>query len=425
VFERRRMGVAMTVLAVVVGACTPAASSGPTGGGATTAPTAAGGGSAAPSAGPTVIESIGPGEGELNLIVWPGYAESGANDPAYDWVHPFENQTGCQVKTIKEAGSSDEMVTLMRQGGGALYDGLSASGDATIRLIKEGLVAAVDVEKLFPEWQNYWGPMQSPPHNTVDGIHYGISHGWGANLLMWNTDVVTPAPDSWSVVFDPNSPYAGKVTAYDYAIYIADAALYLSKTQPDLGITDPYELTQPQFDASVALLKQQRKIIGKYWGTYGDQIADFEQGTSVLGTTWPYQVSALKAENPPIPVEATLPREGATGWADTWMLSSNAAHPNCMLMWMNWMSQPGTQQQVAEYFGEAPANLKACALIDSNPGPYGYKGFCNDQHASDAAYAANVKFWKTPLADCGDARGNTCVDFSEWLKAWDEIKASA
>jgi putative spermidine/putrescine transport system substrate-binding protein len=107
------------------------------------------------------------------------------------------------------------------------------------------------------------------------------------------------------------------------------------------------------------------------------------------------------------------------------MMSANAAHPNCMLKWMDWMSQPSTQQQVAEYFGEAPANLKACDLINSNPGPYGYDGFCDDQHASDEAYAQQVKFWKTPLADCGDSRGSTCIDFSEWLKAWDEIKASS
>lgn len=418
----RKLAALVATAAIVATACGSGATSAPSTN-ATVPPTSAASEPAA-SQGPTIIDAIGPGEGELNLIVWPGYAESGANVPEYDWVHPFETKTGCKVKTIKEAGSSDEMVTLMRQGGGSLYDGLSASGDATIRLIKEGRIAAVDVEKLFPEWKNLWSAMQSPVHNTIDGVHYGVSHGWGANLLMWNTTVVTPAPDSWSVVFDKNSAYSGKVTAYDYAIYIADAALYLSKNQPALGITDPYELDKTQFDAAVALLKDQRKIIGKYWGTYGDEITDFENGTSVLGTTWPYQVGALKAEDPPIPVEAVLPKEGATGWADTWMLADKAAHPNCMLMWMDWMIQPSTQQQVAEYFGEAPANLKACDLIDSKPGAYGYKGFCADQHASDDAYASAVKFWKTPLADCGDARGATCIDFSEWLKAWDDIKAA-
>jgi putative spermidine/putrescine transport system substrate-binding protein len=418
----RRIGGAMAVVALLAAACGPGASSAPTGGASQGAPSEAP--TAGATTGPTVIDTIGAGEGELNLIVWPGYAESGANVKEYDWVHPFEDKTGCMVKTIKEAGSSDEMVTLMRQGGGSLYDGLSASGDATIRLITEGRIAAVDVEKLFPEWKNFWGPMQSPVHNTVGGIHYGISHGWGANLLMWNTDVVKPDPDSWSVVFDPNSPYKGKVTAYDYAIYIADAALYLAATKPELGITDPYELTQDQFNAAVDLLKVQRTIIGKYWGTYGDNIADYEAGTSVLGTTWPYQVSALQAEDPPIPVKAVLPKEGATGWADTWMMSSKAAHPNCMLMWMDWMSQPSTQQQVAEYFGEAPANLKACDLAESKPGPYGYKGFCEANHASDAAFAENVKFWKTPVVICGNGPGVNCVDFSDWLSAWDQIKAS-
>ena len=420
--HNRKLAALAATAAIVAAACGSGATNAPSTGG--TVPPTAPPSEPVATAGPKIIDAIGPGEGELNLIVWPGYAESGANVPEYDWVHPFETKTGCKVKTVKEAGSSDEMVTLMRQGGGSLYDGLSASGDATVRLIKEGRIAAVDVEKLFPEWKNLWSGMQSPIHNTIDGIHYGVSHGWGANLLMWNTTVVTTAPDSWSVVFDKNSPYAGKVTAYDYAIYIADAALYLATAKPELGITDPYELTQAQFDAAVALLKDQRKIIGKYWGTYGDNITDYENGTSVLGTTWPYQIGALKAEDPPIPVEAVLPKEGATGWADTWMMSAEAAHPNCMLMWMDWMIQPSTQQQVAEYFGEAPANLKACDLIDSKPGPYGYAGFCTDQHAADDAYAAAIKFWKTPLADCGDTRGTTCIDFSEWIKAWDEIKAA-
>ena len=428
---QRRLGGTIGVLAIIAAACAPAASSAPTNAPTTVAAATTAATSVPATTAPTTvvdmgIGEIGQGEGELNLIVWPGYAESGANVPEYDWVHPFETKTGCMVKTIKEAGASDEMVNLIRTGG--QYDGLSASGDATVRLIKDGLVSAVDVGKLFPEWKHMWAPMQSPVHNTIDGVHYGLSHGWGANLLMWNTADVATAPTSWSAVFehpDPLPAYAGKVTAYNYAIYIADAALYLSKKDPSLGITDPYELTQAQFDASVALLKDQHKfLIGKYWATYGENIVDFEQGLSTIGTTWPYQVGALQAEDPAIPVEAVLPSEGATGWADTWMLAKDAKHPNCMLMWMDWMSQPKQQQMVAEYFGEAPANLKACDLAETEPGPWGYAGFCADYHASDEAFASQIKFWKTPLADCGDARGTTCVDFSEWIKAWDEIKAA-
>ena len=95
---------------------------------------------------------------------------------------------------------------------------------------------------------------------------------------MWRPDIVKPDPDSWGAVFDANSPYKGKVTAYDDPIYIADAALYLKATQPDLGITDVYELTDDQFNAAVDLLKQQHKIVGEYWNVANDQITSFGSG---------------------------------------------------------------------------------------------------------------------------------------------------
>ncbi len=183
--------------------------------------------------------TIGKGEGALNLIAWQGYTEPNV-------VKPFEAQTGCQVK-VTYGQTSDQMVTLMQSGN---YDGVSASGDATLRLIAGKQVAPIDVS-LVPDFKDISPKLQSPPHNTVDGVHYGVSYEWGGNVLMYNTKVVKPAPDSWGVVFDGKS-YSGKVTAYDSPIYIADAALYLKSAQPSLGITDPYELTQPQFDAAVS-----------------------------------------------------------------------------------------------------------------------------------------------------------------------------
>src|SRR5215212_8432642 len=145
---QRRLGGVIAVLALAAAACGPGASAGPSTGGSTGAPPSQGGTASEPPASQGsnvgVIDTIGEGEGELNLIIWPGYAENGSNVEEYDWVHPFEDETGCIVKSRLEAGTSDEMVTLIRQGG--QYDGLSASGDATVRLIKDGLIAAVDVE---------------------------------------------------------------------------------------------------------------------------------------------------------------------------------------------------------------------------------------------------------------------------------------
>ncbi|HSS82048.1 MAG TPA: ABC transporter substrate-binding protein [Gaiellaceae bacterium] len=346
--------------------------------------------------------SIGKGEGKLSLIAWEGYTQP-------DWVKPFEKQTGCKV-TAKYAGSSDEMVTLMRQGGGQ-YDMVSASGDASVRLIRGGDVQPMN-PKLIPDFKNFIGALKSPSHNTVDGVHYGISLQWGPNTLLYNTQKVTPAPTSWSVLYSPK--YKGQITIPDNAIQIADAALYLSKTQPDLGITDPYELNQKQFDATVALLKQQRPLLKKHWGLASDEIDLFKNGDATLGASWPYQTNTLEADK--VPVKDLIPKEGATGWADTWMLSSKSKHPNCAYMWTKWVSTPKVQAQQAIYFGETPANTKACPLMDQMS-----PGSCKQYHAdAPASYFDSIKFWKTPLADCGNGKTD-CIDYNQWQKAWTEI----
>ena len=217
-----------------------------------------------PTAGMKPPTSIGTGEGQLNLIAWEGYAEK-------DWVQPFQQQTGCQVNA-KYAGSSDEMVTLMANGGGGQYDMVSASGDADLRLIYGGDVKPVNVE-LVPDWKNFQSQFKSPSFNTINGIHYGVSLQWGPNVLLYNKTQFPSAPSSWSAIYD--AKYKGKVTIPNNPIQIADAALYLMKTQSNLGITDPYELTQSQFDAAVNLLKQQRPLIKKYWDLASQEISLF------------------------------------------------------------------------------------------------------------------------------------------------------
>jgi putative spermidine/putrescine transport system substrate-binding protein len=413
----QRLTALAAVAVLAVSACTGSGAS-PTPTGGSSQPPASTGTSAQPST--AAAATIGPGEGALNLIIWGGYAENGEAEPKYDWVHPFENQTGCKVNA-KKGDSSDQMVTLMRQGGGTVYDGVSASGDATLRLIGNGDVAAVDTS-LFPAFKDVAPFLQNAPHYVVNGKHYGVPHGWGGNSLMYRTDVVNPAPTSWNVVFDPaaSAAYKGKITDYDSPIYIADAALYLKAHQPDLGITDPYELNQAQFDAAVNLLKQQRPNVGDYWSDFNKEIDNFTSKSVVVGTTWPYQLNTLLGAS--VPVAQVVPSEGMTGWADTWMMSSHAQHPNCMLMWMNWMLQPQAQAGVAESFGEAPANPKACDLLNAGVGPFAIKDFCTAYHVNDQSYYSTIAFWKTPTADCGDSRGQTCIDYSVWTQKWTEIK---
>jgi putative spermidine/putrescine transport system substrate-binding protein len=376
--------------------------------------TTVGGGSGAGSsqAPPKVAElsKLGAGEGALNLIAWAGYAEDGSNDKTVDWVHPFEQQTGCQVN-VKIGNTSDEMVQLMRTG---QYDGVSASGDATLRLIYGGDVAPVNT-KLVPNYATISDFLKDKAWNSVDGRMYGIPHGWGANVLMYNTDVVKTAPTSWGAVFDDASKYKGKVTAYDSPIYIADAALYLSKTKPELGIKDPYSLTEKQLDAAVDLLKAQNQDVGEYWSDYTKAVQAFDSGTSVIGTTWQV-IANLVASDKKVSVKTVLPSEGATGWSDTWMVAAKAKHPNCMYKWMDWITSPKVNAQVAEWFGEAPAQTKACSETSD-------ASFCDTYHATDASYAAQIHYWTTPQQQCVDGSGkDDCTDYSEWTSKWQSIK---
>jgi putative spermidine/putrescine transport system substrate-binding protein len=314
----------------------------------------------------------------------------------------------------------------MRQGGGTVYDGVSASGDATNRLIAGGDVGAVD-PSLFPDFPNVIAPLNpdggtNTAHYIVNGDVYGVPYMYGPNFLMYNTDVVKPAPTSWDITFDANSPYAGKLTAYDSPIFIADAAMYLKTHNPDLGITDPYELTQDQLDAAVNLLKQQAPNITKYWSLYTDEIDGFVDGSMVAGTAWPVNLSYAELD---AHVDAVIPSEGVTGWADTWMISAHAPDPNCMLEWMKWTMKPDIQAEVAVWYGAAGSNVNSCDLIrkalgkDADLVDTVRYSFCGD-----ADFLNSIYLWKTPSAECGDDRGQTCMDYSVWAQKWTEIRGA-
>lgn len=353
---------------------------------------------------------VGDGEGQVNILAWPGYVEDGSTDPAVDWVTPFEEATGCQVN-VKTFGTSDEAVKLM-QGGG--WDVVSASGDATLRLIYGDNVQPVNTD-LVPNYADIFADLKMQKFNSVNGVAYGIPHGRGANLIMWNTDKVKEPIDSWAPTFEADSPYKGAVTAYDSPIFIADAAVYLMATKPELGIKDPYALDQTQFDAAIALLEQQKELVGEYWSDYTKAIQAFNSGTTAIGTSWQVIANLAKAEGGK--VEATKAKEGATGWSDTWMVAKDTPNINCAYKWLDWIVSPEVNAQVAEWFGEAPANEKSCALTAD-------KDHCTTFHAGQTDYWTDVYYWNTPTANCLDGRTDVqCVPYSEWATAWSALRS--
>ncbi|MBW8640444.1 ABC transporter substrate-binding protein [Hoeflea sp. WL0058] len=351
-----------------------------------------------------MLTEVGPAEGQVSIVAWPGYIERGETDPAFDWVTKFEETSGCKVN-IKTANTSDEMVALMNEGG---FDLVTASGDASLRLIAGKRVQEINPD-LIPSWSKIDDRLKDAPWHTVDGKHYGTPYMWGPNVLMYNTEVFSEAPTSWSVVFEETTlpdgaSNKGRVQAYDGPIHIADAANYLMHHNPDLGIKSPYELNQEQYDAALNLLRQQRELVARYWHDAFIQIDDFKNEGVVASGSWPFQVNLLKGEDEPI--ASTFPEEGVTGWADTTMMHADAENPNCAYMWMEHTLSSNLQSDLSVWFGANPSVPDACT---DGSGMQTAEG-CATNGFDDFE---KVAFWTTPVSKC--ASQDECVPYYRWV----------
>jgi putative spermidine/putrescine transport system substrate-binding protein len=401
-----RLVAALGATGLVLAGCGGGDSATTTAGGATT-----GGSSGASFGGPVYKGPVGQGEGKLTVLAWPGYAEDGSTDKAVDWVTPFEQETGCQVD-VKVFATSNEAVQLFNSGG---YDVVSASGDASLRLVYGDKVQPVDT-KLVPNYADVIPELKDKPWNTVQGTNYGVPHGRGANLLLYTKAQYPTPPDSWKDMWEANSPAKGKVSPYDDAIYIADAAVYLMATKPDLGIKNPYALDQKQFDAALELLRQQKPLVAEYWGDVVKQGQGLGNGTVLQSQGW--QLTANIANAKGEKVGTTKPKEGATGWSDTWMIKKDTKNVNCAYKWLNHVVSPKVNAQIAEYFGEAPANSKSCELTKN-------KQHCTLFHAAETDYWKDVWYWTTPTEKCLDGRTDTkCIGYEQWVRAWSALRSS-
>jgi len=350
-------------------------------------------------------KAIGKAEGQVDIVAWPGYIERGATDKKFDWVTEFEKKTSCKVN-VKTAGTSDEMVALMNEGG---FDLVTASGDASMRLVAGKRVQPINVS-LVPSYGKIDARLQKAPWHFVNGQHYGVPYQWGWNVLMYSTKVFgDKKPTSWNVVFEEqNLPDGksnkGRVQAFDGPIYIADAALYLMKKKPELGIKDPYELNEAQYKAVLELLRVQRKLVGKYWHDAFVQIDDFSNEGVAASSSWQFQANILGSKK--VPVATVVPEEGATGWADTTMMHADAKNPNCAYMWLEHSLNKKLQGDLSAWFGSVPVVLEACT-----GNPLLGDGGCERQGLGSFE---RIAFWKTPTAKC-KTQNDQCVPYHKWV----------
>jgi putative spermidine/putrescine transport system substrate-binding protein/spermidine/putrescine transport system substrate-binding protein len=319
----------------------------------------------------------------LTLICWQGYA-----DPSF--VKPFEQKYNCKV-TATYAGSSDEMVAKWIAGHGNTYDLVSASGDATRRFMNSRTLLPVDVSKL-KNFDKLFPKFHAPVWNTRNGQHYGVSFTWGPDVLIYDTRVFKNAPTSWHVIYDP--AYKGKLSTADNPITIADVALYL-------GFKDCYNLTDAQLAKCKAQLQEQKPLLRKYWGGSGDLEDAFIHREVVASNAWPLMTNDLRKAH--YPIGETIPREGATGWADTWMISKNSPNVDLAMKWIDYMIGPQGQKGVIDVTAYSGASRTAIPLL----GPARVKAL----HMNDLAFFDQLHMWAEP------------ANYAKWQQIWNDVKA--
>ena len=318
----------------------------------------------------------GPGEGEVVLAAPPGAV------PAW-LTREFERTTGCavDVQTI----APDELAARVALDRGATIDLALVRSSDSLRLVEGGAVAALDGD-LLEHRDDLLEPLREPAATTVDGRSYGLAYDWALDVLVSAPTI--PTPSSLEVLLDPT--YTGQVAMPDDVLTLATAALLN-------GVTDPYALTESELQGASSVLQAQTGLLdGRY--ADADGLARLLRGGALVALASSATAATLAGEG--LSVTTTLPREGTTGWFESWQLTSRARHPVCAYRWLNLATAPETQAAIARD-GLGPASGEACDL----PGP----GRCERLGLATPEVIGRVSFARTPIKP---------TPFGEWRRAW-------
>ena len=321
----------------------------------------------------------------INVLTWEGYT-----DPSF--ISKFEEQSGCKVNATY-VGSNDDFAPKLMAGGG-VYDLITPSIDTTKLMIDLGFVEPLDTSKLV-NWDNIYPKFRALDGIQKDGSYYGMPYAWGAIAFMYRDDAFKTPPTSIADLW--REDLKGKISLWDdkSAIYVA------ARKNGDMNI---YALSDEQIDRAKKALIEQKPLVRKYWATAGELVDLYKAGEVVISNTWAgYQSNLLKAEG--IKVTEFIPKEGAEGWLDSWMVVKGTPNKECVYKFLNMQSSELGQCGVANvngYSATNPVAAKACMT------PEQYASL----HQDDPAYLDGLMIWK-PLGD----------RFEAYTNAWNAVKA--
>jgi putative spermidine/putrescine transport system substrate-binding protein len=355
--------------------------------------------------------------GLIRLVVPPGPVQNGNVNPRYDWVTPFEQRTGCQV-LLKNASTDAQAVRDISQGAGrSYYDGVLGDPEVLGQLVKLTAIQPLNVQRITG-YAQISPRLRTAPGEVSGGKVYGMPYLWDSYVTGYDVGKVKPAPQSWTSLFAPDfaSRYPGKITMPNSPVTLALAALYLKSAQPSLGISDPFELTEPQLAAAQQAVSAVRSQVGTFWAQDSSVIGQLGDGQDLLGAVLSHQIVQMSRAG--LPTAGVPALTAATGAASpvadvlSWMMTAQAPVAPCMYQWLSWSVSNYVQERVSAWTNEAPASLAACrGAAAAN---------CAGFHETSLATARNIVFDHLPVSNCGNGQTG-CTDYTQWQSDWQHI----
>lgn len=274
--------------------------------------------------------------GDLNILLWEGYADS-------SFVQPFEDATGCSVSTTL-VGSNDDFAPRLAAGGGT-FDLITPSIDSTGALIEAGWIEPLDLERL-PRYSEIYEAFRDSEAVLVDGETYGVPYVWGSISFMYRPDRFETAPTSIADLFAPG--LEGRVSLWDdkSSIYVA-ARLN--------GDNEIYALSDEQLVDAQETLISQKPFIRKYWATAGELVELYASDEVWASNTWTGYQSALLADQG-IEVVEFVPEENIEGWMDSYLMVKDSPNQDCAYAFLNYAISEDGQCGVSDVTGYSVAN---------------------------------------------------------------------
>ena len=378
----RRLLVGTAVLAVVATACGSGDADGP---GPDTGGVPSGAGATGQTAAPVDPAEI---TGTIRL-----YSYSDGFHPEYMATF-FETYPNIELETAG-FGSNEEAVARIQAGFEA--DVINSCVDeATLEMVQRGMYQPLDVSRL-EHWDEIWPGMKALPGVMVDGEAYIVPVDAGTAGIMYNADVVTTPPDSWTDLFDPQ--WQGRASMEDLAITAIDIGALA------IGIENPLEMTPDQLAQVTQYLTDHRGQFRTFWKGEADIKAQFKSGEVVIASGYPGIAKDLRNREG-VNVQFAAAREGQMLWTCGYGISPEIAPENLDAAYalLNWYTSLPPQIYAATNWNYLTSNQ---GIIDAVPQEV------VEEASLDSLFTLENAIPASPPEDR-----------AAWVAAWTEVKAS-